>query len=337
MPNTIFLSYRRRGESTGYAGRLADRLKRAFGDEEYFRDLDDIKPGTDFVDAIDEHMEYCKVLLVIIGADWLTLADAAGRPRLNDPQDWVRLEVAAALKRKALVLPVLVGGATMPGEADLPDDLKLLARRQAIDLSESRWDYDVEQLLDRVAETAGLQRRVSVPTAPRQLPQAPTATPYFPVSTGKLAVMSIVTFGLYEIYWFYQHWTRERARTGEDLWPVPRAIFGVLFAYSLARRIRGQALAAKVLAFGSPGLLAVAYFLINGTSQLPSPYWLIWLFAFLPLLPVQAAANRVNQQMAPAAPRNDSYGGANIVMIVLGAICLILVVLGLLAPEPLVS
>lgn len=221
----------------------------------------------------------------------------------------------------------------MPGEADLPEELKILARRQAIDLSDARWDYDVEQLLNRVAETTGLQRRVSVPTAPRQAPQAPTATPYFPVSTGKLAVMSVVTFGLYEIYWFYQHWTRERARTGENLWPVPRAIFGVLFAYSLSRRIRGQALAAKVPAFESPGLLAVAYFLITGTWRLPDPYWLIGLFAFVPLLPVQAAANRVNQYMAPTAPPNDAYSAANIVMIVLGAISLILIVFSLLAPK----
>lgn len=173
MPNRIFMSYRRRGESTGYAGRLADKLKRAFGEEEYFRDVDDIKPGVDFVDAIDEHMASCKVLLVIIGTDWLTLADAAGRRRLSDPRDWVRLEVGAALKRKALVLPVLVGGATMPGEEDLPDELQVLARRQAIELSDSRWDYDVEQLLNRVAETAGLERRVSVPTGPRQPPQPP--------------------------------------------------------------------------------------------------------------------------------------------------------------------
>src|SRR6185503_15727833 len=129
----------------------------------------------------------------------------------------------------------------------------------------------------------------------------------FPVSTGKLAVMSVVTFGLYQIHWAYQHWTRERARTGEDLWPLPRAIFIVLFAYSLFGRIRGQAVAAKVPAFGSPGLLAVAYFLLNATSQLPNPYWLVWVSALLPLLPVQTAANRVNQQVMPAAPRNDTY------------------------------
>jgi hypothetical protein len=331
MPSTIFMSYRRRGDSTGYAGRIADRLKRAFGEEEYFRDLDDIKPGTDFVDAIDEHMECCKVLLVIIGSDWLTLADAAGRRRLSDPRDWVRMEVAAALKRKALILPVLVGAATMPGEGDLPEELKLLARRQAIDLTDTRWDYDVEQLLNRIAETSGLQRRFSVPTAPRHPSQLPTLTPYFPVSTVKLAVMSIVTFGLYQIYWFYQHWTRERARTGEGLWPLPRAIFGVLFAYSLARRIRGQAVAVKVPTLESPGLLAVAYFLLNGASLLPNPYSLIWLVAFVPLLPIQGAANRINQQVAPAAPRNDAYSGANIVMIVFGGILLLLAVVGLLA------
>jgi hypothetical protein len=201
MPNTIFLSYRRRGESTGYAGRISDRLKRAFGDEEYFRDLDDIKPGTDFVDAIDEHMACCQVLLVVIGTDWLTLADAAGRKRIDDPRDWVRLEVASALKRKALVLPVLVGGATMPSEADLPDDLKILARRQAIDLSDTRWDYDVDRLLNRVAETAGIHRRLSVPPGPPQSSQPPPRPPRPPlwrrfVKWGAITFGGLVVLGL---------------------------------------------------------------------------------------------------------------------------------------------
>ena len=168
MPNSIFISYRRHSESTGYAGRLADRLRRAFGEEEYFRDVDDIKPGTDFVEAIAQHMASCRVLLVIIGTDWLTVTDAAGRPRLSDPRDWVRLEVATGLRHKAVVLPVLVGGATMPGEEDLPDEVKILARRQAIDLSDSRWEYDVEQLLNRMVETTGLQRRVSTRNGPPQ-------------------------------------------------------------------------------------------------------------------------------------------------------------------------
>ena len=164
MPNTIFISYRRRGESTGYTGRLADRLKRAFGEDEYFRDLEDIKAGLDFGQVIERHLACCKVVLVIIGTDWLTLADASGRSRLSDPGDWVRLEVEGALKRDLLVLPILVGGATMPGADQLPETIRALARRQAVDLSDSRWDYDVEQLLNRISETVGVPPRVSVPT-----------------------------------------------------------------------------------------------------------------------------------------------------------------------------
>lgn len=201
MPNTIFISYRRRGESTGYAGRLADRLKRAFGEDEYFRDLEDIKPGTDFGDVIDEHLACCKVLLVVIGKDWLTLADASGRSRLSDPRDWVRLEVEGALKRDALVLPVLVGGATMPGEDQLPEPLRILSRRQAIELSETRWDYDVEQLLYRVAETVGLEPRISVPTRPptveRKIAERPHPTRWRAMGWWGIAAAVIGGLGLW--------------------------------------------------------------------------------------------------------------------------------------------
>ncbi len=171
-------------------------------------------------------------------------------------------------------------------------------------------------------------------TPPEAQPASPATTPpYFPISTGKLAVMSIVTFGLYEIYWFYQNWSRERARTKEDLWPVPRAIFGVLFAYSLFNRIRAQALASNVPPFASGGLLALAYFLITGTWRLPDPYWLLCLLTFLPLLPVQAAVNRLNQQTAPDAPGNRTYSAWNVVMIIVGVIWLLLVIVGLLTPS----
>jgi len=200
MPNTIFISYRRRGESTGYTGRLADRLKRAFGEDEYFRDLEDIKAGLDFGQVIERHLACCKVVLVIIGMDWLTLADASGRSRLSDPGDWVRLEVEGALKRDLLVLPILVGGATMPGADQLPETMRALARRQAVDLSDSRWDYDVEQLLNRISETVGIPPRVSVPTTTptvERIEERPRRIPWREMGWWAFAAVLIGGLGLW--------------------------------------------------------------------------------------------------------------------------------------------
>ena len=152
----IFISYRRE-ESAGHAGRIYDRLRERFGRDRVFMDVSAIEPGVDFVEAIDRAVGSCAVLLVIIGRQWLNCTDAAGRRRLDDPQDFIRLEVGTALRRNIRVIPVLVQGATMPGEADLPDDLKLLARRNAIEINDTHWDSDLAQLvetLSRVLEGA---------------------------------------------------------------------------------------------------------------------------------------------------------------------------------------
>lgn len=146
MPG-IFLSYRRRGESAGYAGHLADELRDRFGPEQLFRDIDTIPPGQDFVKVIAGAVGACDVLLALIGPDWLTAKDPSGRRRLDDPDDFIRHEIAAALSRDIPVIPVLVGGATMPTAADLPEPLKALARRQASELSDARWDFDVQKLI----------------------------------------------------------------------------------------------------------------------------------------------------------------------------------------------
>jgi hypothetical protein len=141
----IFLSYRRNNTS-GYAGRLADSLERHFGGGSVFQDVEAIAPGSNFVQAIDTAIARCEVLVVLIGDTWLTERGADGKPRLSDPSDFVRLEVAAGLRAAIRVIPVLVKGARMPAESALPDDLKPLVRLQAIELSDTRWDYDVERL-----------------------------------------------------------------------------------------------------------------------------------------------------------------------------------------------
>jgi hypothetical protein len=110
--------------------------------------LDSIDPGVTFRDAIEAAVSSCDVLLAVIGRRWLMLTDSTGRRRLDDPEDLLRFEIAKALSRNVRVIPVLVEGATMPRSEDLPEDLRPLAARQAIDLSENRWNFDVTRLLD---------------------------------------------------------------------------------------------------------------------------------------------------------------------------------------------
>ncbi len=164
MP-TIFISYRRRGESAGYAGRLAAELRAHFGPDQLFRDIEKIEPGRDFVEVITSAVASCNALIAVIGEDWLTATDTAGRRRLDDPQDFLHLEVTTALNRNIRVIPVLVGEATMPRADDLPDALKPLARRQAHELSDTRWDFDMQQLIATL-EKAGIRRRRSLEAPP---------------------------------------------------------------------------------------------------------------------------------------------------------------------------
>jgi hypothetical protein len=154
MPS-IFLSYRR-ADTGGYAGRLTDSLARHFGKGNVFQDLEAIVPGSDFTRAIDAAIAQCQVLVVLIGDTWLAERAADGSPRLEDPHDFVRLEIASGLRAATHVIPVLVEGAKMPAESALPDDLKPLARLQALELSDTRWEYDVDRLAKVVRASPGV-------------------------------------------------------------------------------------------------------------------------------------------------------------------------------------
>ena len=152
----VFISYRR-DDCAAHAGRLCDRLARGFGQESVFMDVDAIEPGIDFSARIAEAIGACLVVIVLIGDDWLDIADAGGRRRLDDPADLVRHEVAAALRRDGIrVIPVLVEGAQMPPANRLPDDLKTLASRNALELSDAGWRYDVERLIKVVERVVGV-------------------------------------------------------------------------------------------------------------------------------------------------------------------------------------
>lgn len=147
----IFICYRRDG-SAGHAGRLYDRLSAHFGVGRVFRDFDLIPAGEDFARAIEAAVNSCEVLLALIDRNWLTRCDAAGRRLLDEPGDYIRLEIAAALRRNVRVIPVLVQGAGVPNPEDLPPELSELPRRQARVLSEEGWAQDVARLIAEIED-----------------------------------------------------------------------------------------------------------------------------------------------------------------------------------------
>jgi hypothetical protein len=170
----IFISYRR--DETAYpAGWLYDRLADHYGDGQVFKDVDSIELGDDFVEVITRAVGSCDVLLALIGDQWLTITDKHGRRRLDDPHDFVRLEIEAALARNVRVIPILVDGARMPTAEELPDSLDRLMRRQALELSPVRFDSDTSRLLKvldttlaavRTAETSAASTTAPGGTAP---------------------------------------------------------------------------------------------------------------------------------------------------------------------------
>lgn len=142
----IFISYRRQ-ESTKDARSLYERLRGEFGHDQVFIDLEGLDYGVDFVESLNVQLQDCQVLLALVGPHWLTAQDGRGRRRLDDPNDFVLIEVRTALERGIRVVPVLVDGAPIPGTADLPEDLHKLVRLQALELDFRRFDADVGRLV----------------------------------------------------------------------------------------------------------------------------------------------------------------------------------------------
>ena len=145
MPG-VFISYRRE-DSGGYTGRLFDILSGHFGRKNIYMDLDTIQGGDNFITVIEEKIGVSDVLVAVIGTRWLTVTEANGTRRLDNPHDFVRLEIAKALERGIRVIPVLVDGASMPNAQDLPEDLRPLSERQAVDIRDSHFHADAQQLL----------------------------------------------------------------------------------------------------------------------------------------------------------------------------------------------
>ncbi len=182
----VFICYRRE-ETAAHAGRLYDAMVARFGESNVFMDVD-IAPGVDFVERITQVVSGCLVLIVVMGRNWATATDEDGNQRIADPDDFVRLEVETALRRPDVTpIPVLVSGARMPRREALPEPLQPLTRRNALDLSDARWAYDVgrlnstlDVLLDEVpedGETGAEPYPTPMPISPPTPAPTPSVTP----------------------------------------------------------------------------------------------------------------------------------------------------------------
>jgi len=150
----IFISYRRI-DSEAWAGRIYDRLTPHFGGDAIFMDVDDIPAGVDFVNYLENEVQSCDVLIALIGKQWLNVKDAHGIRRLDDPNDFVRIEIATALKRDVRVIPVLLGGAQMPNISDLPENLQSLTRRNGVLVYHHSFHADTNRLIKHLEAALG--------------------------------------------------------------------------------------------------------------------------------------------------------------------------------------
>lgn len=183
MMADIFISYRR-DDAGGHAGRIYDRLYARFEDEyELFLDVDSVELGERFPARIKAAIDSCLVLIVVIGKNWLSAADKQGQLRLRDPDDWVRIEIRTALKRDVSIIPVLVGGAAMPGSRELPRVLARLADCTALKITDDNFEQGAKRLIDCLEKSLGQTRakrvsgRYSSQSSRRESPSVPERTP----------------------------------------------------------------------------------------------------------------------------------------------------------------
>jgi hypothetical protein len=156
--------------------------------------------------------------------------------------------------------------------------------------------------------------------------------PFFPVPTHKFVVLSLCTFGVYDLYWSYKNWQRIRERTGEKISPFWRAFWAPFWGFSLFGRIRDYARAESVNVSWSAGLLGTIYLVLFISWRLPDPWWLISLGSFIPLIAVVQTTHDVNSRVVASEDPNISYSGANIAMIVVGGLVLVLAIIGTFVP-----
>ncbi len=187
--DSIFINYRRH-DSEGEAGRLFDELEKEFGERSVFMDVAGIEPGQDFRKAIDQSVASCSVLLALIGNEWVEARDATGKRRLDDPADFVRIELASALRNNIPIVPLLVRGTHMPRAEDLPEDLKDLAYRNAFDLTHGRWKSDIQLLIRTLRTYMGGGHAAD--SRPAEAPVVPDEGSRRPVTLGAAPVCAFI-------------------------------------------------------------------------------------------------------------------------------------------------
>src|SRR5215831_11461240 len=146
MAGNVFISYRR-DDSAGHAGRVHDRLEREFGRDLLFMDVDAVPLGVNFVKVLGEEVAKCDVLLAVIGPNWLNARDEEGNRRLDNPHDFVRVEIGAALQRSIPVIPILLDGAKVPKPSQLPKELEDLSLRNGLDVRHVSFHNDIDKLV----------------------------------------------------------------------------------------------------------------------------------------------------------------------------------------------
>jgi hypothetical protein len=208
---SIFISYRRQ-DTAAYAGRIYDRLSAKYGAHNVFMDIDRIEPGQDFVDAINHSVAEAGVLLVLIGREWIKMTDKSGVSRLDNPEDFVRLEILAGLEQKTVIIPVLLADAEMPSAKSLPAPLQSFARRNAIEISDSRFHSDVDRLIDAIEKIFNPQRAAAPPIRPEQRNQS--SMPFISASARlKISIIAaavvMVALIVAGIWWFTTGGERE--------------------------------------------------------------------------------------------------------------------------------
>ncbi len=154
MKGNVFLSYRR-ADSAAMAGRLHDRLQELFP-ERVFLDVESINPGEDFLSEINQSLKSCRLLIVLIGQNWLRSID--GKSRLGDRTDYVAREIETAIENEIPLIPVLLDGANLPDDKDLPtEQLKSLLRKNALEIRHSSFDRDFRFLAQKIYNHLGLK------------------------------------------------------------------------------------------------------------------------------------------------------------------------------------
>jgi tetratricopeptide (TPR) repeat protein len=203
----VFINYRR-DDSIGTAGRLHDRLAQTFGQKNIFMDVDSIPAGVDFVADLNSQVAACDVVLVVIGPNWLDAKDEAGRRRLDNPDDFVVIEIAAALARNIPVIPVLLDKARIPKASELPDPVKPLVRRNAVEILSTQFGRDAEVLIEKIREVLN-----GGTAAPR--PWRGKAV----VGTAAAAVLLLIGLSGYT---FFRHLVEQRVQRAELRWEEER-------------------------------------------------------------------------------------------------------------------